>query len=602
MASDEEFLKNIENLNKNLETHKKSNLTNKINENQLIYKRNNPFINEINRDETGSVSNNKFDNNENTLLIGNDEKLLNNLLIKNLYNYHYKGGFNNIVIDNINSLCINYFLLFLINFITNCINYSKIYHFSSKNNSSANISEFITISNWFPSNWYLLISLILYLIYLLCYTYNTINNIILCKKIKNIYENKLEIIEKELKYYSWHEIVEIIISKFSNPNLNIYTINSIICLEDNIMIYLLRNKIINTAYISSLLEINIQYCFVDSLIDNNNKISDHNLENYNKKIRTRLQLVFIINIITLPFSLYVILIYNLINYGENLYNDPGFLFNRIWTTKSLWRLKFYNELPHEFDKRIKILETTSNTIINSRQNRSYYNIFKFINFVLGSIFILLIMATLINEDLLTNCQVIKNRTILWTIGVLGSIILLIKKLNKVGQFIKDDVLKENLNELKENIGSINPKWFSEHMYYIFVKLLKSMYQNKVNIIILEIFYVTITPYYIYKWLYDYIYIDVKKIISNHYVLGNVCKHSIFTNYNLIKSDPHMYYSVDQFKKNNPNWNTKLLFLPTNENDEELGTLYQTFNWNNNTKRIDDLSFSVDLNSSYILNK
>ena len=244
---------------------------------------------------------------ENDRLLKNfDDEILDNVKIKNIYNYYYKGGYKNIIVENINSLFINYFLLFLINFITNCIKYEKIYYFNSNNDAEVvNIYHFIKLDEWFPSNWYLLISLILYLIYLINFTFNTINNIKLCIQIKKIYDKKLEILEKELKYYTWHEIVNIILNKYTDPNLNIYTINTIICQEDNLMIYFLRHKLIDSSYISTLLEINILYCFINSLVTSDYKITKKTLNSYYDRIKTRLLIVFLINLITLPFSLYI---------------------------------------------------------------------------------------------------------------------------------------------------------------------------------------------------------------------------------------------------------------------------------------------------------
>lgn len=569
----------------------------------IDYYSNESFIEKLEEDslENSILFKKKPKRYENDRLLKNfDNEILDNVKIKNIYNYYYKGGYKNIIIENINSLFINYFLLFLINFITNCVDYKKVYYFNNDNDSSMiNINEFIKIDKWFPSNWYLLISLILYLIYLINFTFNTINNIKLCITIKKIYDDKLEILEKELKYYTWHEIVNIILNKYTDPNLNIYTINAIICQEDNLMIYFLRHKLIDSSYISTLLEINIHYCFINSLVTTNYKITKETMISYYDKIKTRLLIVILINLITLPFSLYVILIYNIINYGENLYNNPSFLFNRIWTTKAKWRLKFYNELPHEFDKRMLKLSDNVNIIINSNQNREFYNIFKFINFVFGSLFVMLIILSIINEDILTKCDIFEGRSVLWTIGIIGSIILLIKKLNKTEGYINENLLLNNLEEIKNTIGSINPHWFDDNIRYQLIKLLKSMYQNKINIIFYEIINVLLSPYYLFIWLYNYKNIKINYIISNQFVLGYVCKYSIFTNYNLIKSDAHMYYSVNEFKNNNPDWNDNLLILPNKTS--ESNQMYKTFNWEENTKVINDVSFSTNINSSYILN-
>ena len=81
--------------------------------------------------------------------IGNTVKP-DDVFIRRLYNYYNKGGFRNIMIENIITLLINYFILFFINFLTNCIEYSKLNDLST--DTKHNFGEFINISNIFLCN------------------------------------------------------------------------------------------------------------------------------------------------------------------------------------------------------------------------------------------------------------------------------------------------------------------------------------------------------------------------------------------------------------------------------------------------------------------
>ena len=47
------------------------------------------------------------------------------------------------------------------------------------------------------------------------------------------------------------------------------------------------------------------------------------------------------------------LFYNIFNYGEEFYNQPSQLTNRIFTKQALWKYRYYNEFPHEFNKRLE---------------------------------------------------------------------------------------------------------------------------------------------------------------------------------------------------------------------------------------------------------
>ena len=70
----------------------------------------------------------------------------------------------------------------------------------------------------------------------------------------------------------------------------------------------------------------------------------------------------------------------------------------------------------------------------------------------------------------------------------------------------------------------------------------------------EIVNLFLAPYYLWKWKME-ITKHANMIIGlqeNHYILGNICRHSIFTNQNELINNPHMLLSLKEFK-NNHNW-------------------------------------------------
>ena len=110
------------------------------------------------------------------------------IFIRRLYNYHLKGGFRNIVVENGISLLINYFLIFFINFLTNSVDYTALVNLDDE--EKHHISEFIHMSRIFPSSPYLIICFVVYSIYLICSTINVITTIRIAYDIRNIYQNK----------------------------------------------------------------------------------------------------------------------------------------------------------------------------------------------------------------------------------------------------------------------------------------------------------------------------------------------------------------------------------------------------------------------------
>jgi hypothetical protein len=473
------------------------------------------------------------------------------LFIKRLYNYHYKGGFKSIMTENIVSLLINYFLLFFINFLTNCIDYHGLVFNEQQN---IDFFNYINMSNWFPQNAYLIICFVLYTIYILCCTINTIFTIQISWKIRKIYYKKLNIKDTELKLIDWNTVVDRIKIIYPDPNLNIYTIASKIMRKDNLTICLFRHNDLIKYRMSKFLEWNFIYCFVNSLFDKNDNITQELLDNYQKNVKKRLKLVIIINLLALPFILYIIMVYSIIKYGEKFYHHPELITNRQMSIKSKWRIRYYNELPHNLGTRLCKIDVIVKKLISNNNYTPINVIIRFSNFILGSIFILLLSLSVINDNLLTECY-IGNKNMLWLLGIMGAVILLSRKLSisNSNSILSEEKEKNLFANLQKLLASINPEWFSVGMRKKCMLMLNSIYKYKILFILLEIWYIVVSPYYIYQWSKQIKKINIKEIIEQHYILGNVVSKSLFTNINLVTKDPHCYASLQEFKKNNPEW-------------------------------------------------
>lgn len=515
-----------------------------------------------------------------------------NIFLHRIYDYYYKKGFGKILTERINSLLIHYFLLFFILFLTNCIDYKGIYNFDNNNddNNKIYISHFININNWFPKNLYFKLCLITYLIYIICHTINTIITIKNAWNIKKIYNDKLGINSVDFNKYKWSEIVDKIIEHYPDPNLQINTINTRICIKDNIITSLLRSKLIEFPVSSTILEWNMIYCFVNTLFDKSTgetEITNISLNEYINKVKARLKLVFIINLISLPFTLYIFFIYTIINYGEKVYNDSDFLINRICSISGYWKMKYYNELPHYYNERQEFITKELNKLLSVRRYTNLNIVLKLVNFVLASLFITIIIISFINEKILTEIYIYDNRTLLWGLGILTTLIVLIRKNTQIKKMSIDDK-KIHLNKLSKQISSLYPKYFEydKESWDDFTTLFSSIYQYQIIFIIMELLYIILSPLYIYLWYNNFDNNMANKItnmITEHYIMGNICKQSNFTDYQMIKNDPHIFYSVIEFYKKNPEWKP-LLNIVMNNNDSIHG---EEFNWLNYLNKIDN---------------
>jgi len=233
------------------------------------------------------------------------------------------------------------------------------------------------------------------------------------------------------------------------------------------------------------MEWNINYCILFKMFAEE---EDGDGEDKKKIIYLRLRVVAIINFIFMPFILVFMLFYNIFNYGEEFYNKPTLLTTRMITRKALWKYRYYNELPHDFEERMNKIDKNAKKYISQFKNDYIISISKLIVFVCSSFFILLILLTLINDKILIYVTLFNNKSILWFISILASLIaifkrshthfeepkLYMKEISKIIYLKKDFVEKSNSNEIKQ----------------LFIK----DYQYKIIIIVKDIIYTILTPF------------------------------------------------------------------------------------------------------------
>ena len=569
----EDTYNNNDNQNINIHSENKS-LNNSDSENDSL---NNSL-----KDSDNDSDDNNYNKNQSIINLGSiNQPQISNIFLKNIYEYYYAKGYKPIIIDKITHLMINYFLIFFVNFMTNCIDYKAIL---VDFKSGDYISDYINIRHIFPKNAYLVICFTVFIIYVLCLTFNIINEIKNTSKIQKFYKNKLNIEDKELQYLKWNQIVEKIIKIYNDPNLNIYTINSKILKKENILVFLFKNNRNYLPHCSRLLEWNLIFCLIDPLFNQQAEIDDLTLikDNLKLKIQTRCKIVFFINLLSLPFTIYIVLIYFIIKYGEIFYHNPEDAMNKNWSTKGFWKLRYYNEMKDEYNKRnylIKQSFTEINNYYSSLETKEI--ILRFINFVLGSFFVLFVILSFLNETLLTDGIIFANRTTLWVMTVMGGILTINKKFINMSSQKKHKyyLLEQDLfSKLKETVPIINPSYFEYKNRYKLKKLINSLYFTKIYYLYLEFTYILLSPYYIYlmyKNIDDYINLVLDNL-NKHYILGYTINTSILTDINNMNNIPHCYFSYVNFTKSNPEWkNTISEFnLMTNSINKD------NFKWDN----------------------
>lgn len=442
----------------------------------------------------------------------NNNFYTNTVFINRLYFYYINKGYNNIILSQIINIVISNFIIWFIIFLINVIDYKKIigvedYIF---------IDDVLNWGNYFNLNYFMWIMVVIFIIFTITKILNLIENLIKYYAIRLYYRNNLNILDQELDSLEWCDIVDKI-TKSVNTNLNICNINTVITTKDNYIMALLDNNIIKIGHLTHLMEWNIIYCILLQILSKykSNITNNHHLYQDKpkliKEIKLLTQTISLVNFIFMPFVLTILLFYNIFNYGEQFYNNPVLLSSRIFTKKALWKFKYYNELNHEFDKRITKINKLSFQYTKSFPNNVVNLIFKLLLFVCSSIFIVLIILSIINDKILIYILITKNQSVLWFIGILGSLIAFLRNNNTIYN------PKIIMTEICDHIYI--KKDFVKHSYkHESFNEFTKLYQYKLIYLIKDIMYTILVPFQL--WVISY---DLNKIVS--FINNNTIEHN-----------------------------------------------------------------------------
>ena len=88
---------------------------------------------------------------------------------------------------------------------------------------------------------------------------------------------------------------------------------------------------------------------------------------------------------------------------------------------SKWKIRNYNELYHNFHERLKNSEKPCIGYTRQFPNKLLDSVLGFLVFTFSSFFIVLLVLSFINDNILTNLF-IGSKSILWILTIMGSLI------------------------------------------------------------------------------------------------------------------------------------------------------------------------------------
>ena len=469
--------------------------------------------------------------------------------INHLYHYHKNGGFISIVIKYLSEMFFYISSFMSITFLAFFVNYDKLLGLS-KSSDAITYDKMLKIPSIHDIPKFYLIFSIIYGIYIFIKLIQSFDTFLLNYRIKQFLTSKLKDTENEICSISWNGLLKKLQMIYNNRNINPYTISSRIQISDNILLGLFDSGFFPYHYICSLLEWNLIYCIISPLFKKGMNL-DHNLILHstviNKKLQNRLRIVSFINFLFMPIILFFSTFTRITKLSQKVYQKPSNLVITKWTRYCKWHKMGYNELENDFNQRkrhsLEYLEKYNYIFRNS----FLIGICLFIEHILNHLFSLLIIFAILNPAFLFHVYFIGDRNIFWIIGIIGTIITVLRNYKKVETEMGPQYYLEECS----NNGII----FSEEHQKFAHKSTTQSYINRLFLPeILDFFYsfvyTAITPFHLWIISYDIDSITyfIRNNIIKHPLLGCIMKYSIFEEMDMIQIQHKTLESYNIFKK------------------------------------------------------
>jgi len=143
-------------------------------------------------------------------------------------------------------------------------------------------------------------------------------------------------------------------------------------------------------------------------------------------IRARALLAALLCVVISPFVTLYLVVFTLVKYVAALSTHPAVLAARQWTPLARWRYREFNELPHEFRKRLNRAYEPAQRYCDSFPAYWLAVPARFLSFVLSGFVFALVVLSLVDDRVMLDTEVALGRSGVWWLTVLGSALALLR--------------------------------------------------------------------------------------------------------------------------------------------------------------------------------
>ncbi|WWD18817.1 hypothetical protein CI109_103272 [Kwoniella shandongensis] len=252
--------------------------------------------------------------------------------------------------------------------------------------------------------------------------------------------------------------------------------------------------------LTKALEWNLRFCLMGYLFDRRGQVRKEFVRERRRKdlvegLRRRFIFMGVLNAIFAPFIVLYLLMYSFFRYFEEYHKNPSSIGGRQYTPYAQWKFREFNELPHLFERRLDRSYPIAKEYIDQFPKERTALVMRFVAFVAGSFAAVLLVASLIDPDLFLHFEITPHRTVLFYLGVFGSVLAMARGMVPEENMVFDP--EASLREVVRWTHYLPVEWRGKLHSQKVHQEFGTLFALKINIFFTELLSVILTPFILF---------------------------------------------------------------------------------------------------------
>ena len=277
------------------------------------------------------------------------------------------------------------------------------------------------------------------------------------RRLQDFFSNLLDVRDGDIQTVAWQEIVKKLmdlrdlnpstaanvkkshqrfLGSQSKQRMDAHDIANRLMRRDNYLIALINKDVLDLTLpvpflrrrqlFSKTLEWNLSLCILDHVFDERGQVrplflKDTHRRALSESLRRRFLFAGFMNALCAPFIVIFFVLFYFFRYFNEYQKNPSQIGSRQYTPLAEWKFREFNELWHFFERRINMSHPFASRYMDQFPKDKTVQLSRFVAFIAGALASVLAVASLIDPESFLAFEITPERTVLFYLGVSGSI-------------------------------------------------------------------------------------------------------------------------------------------------------------------------------------